>query len=80
MMSTVGWINQNTKRDTVVVGEKHWRGFMELYLEDERTYRFSNDPPALADALERKGLNVHLVRFEGGSPATLTVVEDAAIR
>jgi hypothetical protein len=26
MMSTIAWINQNTKRDTVVLGEKHWRG------------------------------------------------------
>jgi hypothetical protein len=80
MMSTISWINQNTKEDTIVVGEKHWRGFMDLYLEDERTYRFSNNPAALANALESRGENVYLVRFEDGSQTKLAVVEDAAIR
>jgi hypothetical protein len=79
-MSNIEWINQNTRRDTVVVGEKHWRGFLELYLEDERTYRYSSDPQALADTLERCGENTFLLRFEGSSLTTLTVVEDAAIR
>jgi hypothetical protein len=78
MMSAIGWINQNTEQDAVVVGEKHWRGFMDVYLEDERTYRFSNNPQALAEALERRGQHVYLVRFDG-SPA-MFAVEDVAIR
>lgn len=79
MMSTIAWINQNTERDAVIVGEKHWRGFMELYLEDERSYRFSSNPQALAEALERRGEHVYLVRFDGSSPA-MFAVEDVAIR
>lgn len=79
MMSTIAWINQNTEQDEIIVGEKHWRGFMELYLEDERTYRFSDNPPALAEALERRGENVYLVTFDGSS-TTPTVIEDVAIR
>jgi hypothetical protein len=78
MMSAIAWINQNTEQDAVVVGEKHWRGFMDVYLEDERKYRFSANPQALAEALERRGQNVYLVRFDG-SPA-MFAVEDVAIR
>ncbi|MGI0049517.1 MAG: hypothetical protein ACREAW_08245 [Nitrososphaera sp.] len=78
MLSAIAWINQNTEQDVVIVGEKHWRGFMEVYLEDERKYRFSNNPQALAEALERRGQHVYLVRFDG-SPAMFTV-EDVAIR
>ena len=78
MMSAIAWINQNTEQDAVIVGEKHWRGFMDVYLEDERKYRFSNNPQALAEALERRGQHAYLVRFDG-SP-TMFAVEDVAIR
>lgn len=79
LMSTIVWINQNTGLDGIVVGEKHWRGFMELYLEDERTYRFSENPKALAEALDRRGENVYLVRFDGSSPSKF-IVEDIVTR
>jgi hypothetical protein len=79
IMSAIAWINQNTEQNAVIVGEKHWRGFMELYLEDERTYRFSNNPQVLAEALERRGQHVYLIEFDGSSPAMFEV-EDLAIR
>ncbi|HEX6282192.1 MAG TPA: hypothetical protein VFZ67_08185, partial [Nitrososphaera sp.] len=41
LISTIAWINKNTEQDALIVGESHWRGFMELYLEDKRTYHFS---------------------------------------
>jgi hypothetical protein len=44
LTSAIDWINRNTETVAVIVGEKHWRGFMELYLKDERIYRFSDDP------------------------------------
>lgn len=80
LLSAIAWINQNTDRDAVIVGEKHWRGVMELYLEDKRTYRFSDNPQILAEALERGGENVYLIRFDGSSPAKFTIIEEPTIR
>ena len=74
IMSAIAWINENTAQDAVIVGEKHWRGFMEVYLQDHRTYRFSNDPQALARALGEKGAPVYLIKFDAGSPAMFEVV------
>jgi hypothetical protein len=79
LLSAIAWINRNTEPDAVVVGEKHWRGFMELYLEDERTYRFSSDPLALAQALERQNEPAYLITYDADSPVMFEV-EDVAIR
>ena len=49
LLSAIAWINENTEQDAVIVGESHLRGFMELYLEDNRTYHFSEDPPTFAE-------------------------------
>ncbi len=79
LLSAIDWINRNTEQDGVIVGEKHWRGFMELYLEDGRTYRFSDNPSALARALERQGTPAYQIKFDGSSPRMFEV-EDVAIR
>ncbi|MDN5846296.1 MAG: hypothetical protein L0H53_08495 [Candidatus Nitrosocosmicus sp.] len=42
LQSAISWINNNTKKDAVVVGDKHWRGLMELNLDDSRSYLFSS--------------------------------------
>jgi hypothetical protein len=76
LLSTIAWINHNTEHDAVIVGEKHWRGFMELHLEDDRTYLFSDNPQALYEALEKRGENVYLIRFDGSSATKFTVIED----
>lgn len=80
LLSAIAWINQNTDRDAVIVGEKHWRGVMELYLGDERTYRFSDNPQILAEKLERGGENVYLIRLDGSSPAMFTILEEPTMR
>ncbi len=51
IISAISWINKNTQPNAIIIGEKHWRGFMELYLHDHRTFRFSDDLPALAIGL-----------------------------
>jgi hypothetical protein len=79
LTSTIQWINQNTENNAVIVGEKHWRGFMEMQLEDGRTYRFSGNPEALAEALERQGAHVYEITFDGSSQEMFEV-EDVAIR
>ena len=75
LLSAIAWINKNTEQDALIVGQNHWRGFMELYLEDERTYHFSEDPKTTAEALSKRGQQVYLVEFSSTSP-TLFVVKD----
>jgi hypothetical protein len=75
LLSAIAWINKNTEQDALIVGQNHWRGFMELYLENERTYHFSEDPQTTAEALSKRGQQVYLVEFNSTSP-TLFVVKD----
>jgi len=79
ILSTIAEINEDTEPDAVIVGEKHWRGFMEMYLEGQRTYRFSNDPQVLAEALDNKGEHAYLLKFNPNSP-DLFVIEDVCRR
>ena len=79
LLSTIAWINKNTEQDALIVGESHLRGFMELYLEDERTYHFSEDPQAFAETLINRGQQVYLMEFNGKSP-TKFVVKDVSNR
>lgn len=65
LLSAIVWLNENTEHDAIIVGEKHWRGFMDLYLEDARRYVFSNDPRALAEALDEQGKNAYLISLLG---------------
>ncbi len=75
LLSAIAWINKNTEQDALIVGESHLRGFMELYLEDNRTYHFSEDPQTTAEALSKRGQQVYLIESNSKSP-TLFVVKD----
>ena len=79
ILSTISWINKNTEKDALIVGENHWRGFMEIYLEDERIYHFSENPQGFAEALSKAGHRVYLIEFESKSP-TMFVVKDIGSR
>jgi hypothetical protein len=65
MMSAISWINKNTQPNATIIGEKDWRGFMELYLQDHRTFRFSNDLPTLTTGLIKHGLNapIYIIHY-----------------
>jgi hypothetical protein len=65
IISAISWINKNTQPNAIIIGEKHWRGFMELYLHDHRTFRFSDDLPALASGLikHRVDVPVYLIQY-----------------
>jgi hypothetical protein len=78
LLSTIAWINENTEIDAVIVGEKHWRGFMEMYLDEERTYYFSQEPQALANTLSEQEQKVYLVELDSTSP-NLFVIKDMRI-
>jgi hypothetical protein len=73
LLSAIAWINENTEQDAVIVGESHLRGFMELYLEDNRTYHFSEDPPTFAEILSKRGHQVYLIELNGKSPSLFAV-------
>lgn len=62
MIAAISWINKNTEPNAIIIGEKHWRGFMELYLHDRRTFRFSNDLSTLTVELIKRGLE-HIYIF-----------------
>jgi hypothetical protein len=80
MISAITWINNNTEHNAVIVGQKHWLGFMELYLEDERSYYFSDNLEVLAKALENRGENVYLMKFDGSLPTKFTVTGYSILR
>jgi hypothetical protein len=79
LLSTIAWINKNTEQNALIVGESHLRGFMELYLENERTYHFSEDPQAFAETLINRSQQVYLMEFNSKSP-TKFVVKDVSNR
>jgi hypothetical protein len=65
IISAISWINKNTQPNAIIIGEKHWRGFMELYLHDHRTFLFSDDLPALASGLIKNRVDVpmYLIQY-----------------
>ncbi len=65
LLLAIAEINENTEQNAIIVGEPHWRGFMELYLKDDRVYHYSNDPLVLATTLEEQGYDVYLIKVEG---------------
>ena len=73
LLSAIAQINENTERNAIIVGESQWRGFMELYLRDDRIYHFSNDPLALAALLEQQGHHVYLINAEGNPQTTFRI-------
>jgi len=60
LITAIAWINKNTPQNSVIIGEKHWRGFMELYLKDHRTFHFSEDITSLGNQIVRLEPNVPL--------------------
>ena len=79
LLSTIAWINKNTEQDALIVGESHLRGFMELYLDDNRTYHFSEDPQTFAETLMNRGQQVYLIEFNSTS-SPIFVVKDISNR
>jgi hypothetical protein len=75
LTTAIAWINKNTPQKSIVLGEKHWRGFMEMYLQDNRTFQFSEDLSILKDKLVRLEPNVplYIVHFSGDKSIGLNV-------
>jgi hypothetical protein len=73
LLLAIAEINENTEHNAIIVGEPHWRGFMELYLKDDRIYHYSNDPLALARSLEQQGYDVYLIEVEGNQHTSFRI-------
>ena len=39
LFSVISWINDNTEQNSTITGQKGWRGFMQLKLEDRREWQ-----------------------------------------
>jgi hypothetical protein len=73
LLSAIVWLNENTEHGAIIVGEKHWRGFMELSLEDGRRYLSSDDPSTLAAAIEKQGRHAYLISAKGNLQTNFTI-------
>ena len=40
LLKTISWINENTPKNATLIGEKHWRGWMEIELQHARSFVF----------------------------------------
>ena len=67
LISTISWINKNTPEKSIIIGEKHWRGFMEMYLQDHRTFYFSENLTLLNYKLVRQQPSVptYFIHYTG---------------
>jgi hypothetical protein len=52
LTSMISWINENTPEDALFIGEKHWRGWMELELEDERDFMYYSSQDSALELIE----------------------------
>ena len=41
LKSAISWINENTESDAIIVGSSLFRGWMQIYLADDRVFKFS---------------------------------------
>jgi hypothetical protein len=40
LLKTIAWINENTPKNATLIGEKHWRGWMEIKLQHAKSFVF----------------------------------------
>ncbi|HYZ94544.1 MAG TPA: hypothetical protein VE566_02175 [Nitrososphaeraceae archaeon] len=52
LTSMISWMNENTPVDALFIGEKHWRGWMELNLEDERDFMYYSSQDSALQLIE----------------------------
>jgi hypothetical protein len=43
LLKTINWINEEVPENAVIIGEKHWRGWMELKLQNDRSFLYNTD-------------------------------------
>ncbi|MDQ3872695.1 MAG: hypothetical protein M3258_03680 [Thermoproteota archaeon] len=69
LLLAIAWLNENTEDNSVIVGEKHCRGFMEPYLVDGRTYLFQmTQLPLLLHCRSKAALRTFFLHNEAHRP------------
>jgi hypothetical protein len=73
LIDVISWINKNTESNAKILGDKLWQGWMEIKLQDSRTYTFSENLADLLSTIIKKdvksssnyGANDYLVLHSG---------------
>lgn len=69
LVSAIEWINKNTAPNSIIVGTSHLRGWMEMELNQGRTFHFFNSKESELDYLRKmKFQNSYVVAFEEENP------------
>jgi hypothetical protein len=48
LLRTINWINENVPKDAIIIGEKHWRGWMEIKLQEDRSFLYYSDTSGIS--------------------------------
>jgi hypothetical protein len=43
LLRAIDWINEEVPKNAIIIGEKHWRGWMELKLQNDRSFQYNAD-------------------------------------
>ena len=65
LIDLISWINKNTDPNSLIIGAKHWRGWMEIKLQDKRAYLSSDNVYGLYRSLANKHINLYLITTSG---------------
>lgn len=69
LVSAIEWMNNNTAPNSTIVGPSHLRGWMEIELNQGRTYHFFNSKENELDYLRKiKFQDSYLIEFKGENP------------
>lgn len=52
LLKTISWINENTPKNATLMGEKHWRGWMEIKLQHARSFVFFSNQLAILQFIQ----------------------------
>jgi hypothetical protein len=63
LTATISWLNNSTGPNAIIVGDKDWRGWMEIGLKDHRTYKFSENLSALIGTMNSKHQYGYLIVY-----------------
>ena len=61
LIAAISWLNNNTGPNAIIVGDKDWRGWMEIGLKDHRTYKFSENLSDLIGTMNSKHQEGYLI-------------------
>ena len=42
LVMTIDWLNNNTDSDSIIYGNVHFKGWMEILLKEQRTFKYNN--------------------------------------